>query len=520
MIRLAAAILALVLGYAGVADNRAWAGLFDDVKNAFSGDATGTHLEQLQPDAEDQATCGGNGNESLLNARVEQGLGVVNAPDLSAYLDGVMGRLVAASPFPKCRVIVRVTPHATVQAVALADGGVLIAIGFLRNLKNEDEVAALLAHELSHILMEHHASDAFVEAQDKVLKGMDAANIAGGELLRQYDPGLQRKVESVTAAGDAAYGVSESMIAPAWTRDQEDEADFLGTDLLVAAGYNPRAMAAVLQVVGAHEARHAAVEAEREALTKPTVQQALSDAANKTNLSDGWSILDSVTKVVSATADSVTEATQQSHRPASEREKAVKDYTRQFHKKQRRRAYKTEPWTNLLTAGSSGETFDRYRKASEARRLANTGGDPKQALSLAQAGIKGRFSGQSYFRLAFAEVRLQQGDRKKAERNLELAMNLTDPPWHIFRAQADMQTNAGDKAGAAATIERADALFGRPLGIAPYAIRIHRTAGNTDAVMAYLKRCDDSGKRAHLAACLSAAGLTNEQYQKKKLTGG
>jgi len=520
MIRPAAALLALAVGCAAIADKSARAGLFDDVKNVFGGDAKGTHLQQLQPAAEDQAACGGDGRESQLNARVEQGLGVVNAPDLSAYLNGIMGRLAAASPFPKCRVIVRVTPHATVQAVALADGGVLIAIGFLRNLKNEDEVAALLAHELSHILMRHHASDAFVDAQDKVLKGMDAANIAGGALLRRYDPSLQRKVESVTAAGDAAYGVSESMIAPAWTRDQEDEADFLGTDLLVAAGYNPRAMAAILQVVAAHEANHAAVEAEREALTKPTVQQALSDAANKTNLSDGWSILDSVTKVVTATADSVTDATKQSHRPAEERKKAVNDYIRQFHKKHRRRAYKEEPWAKLRATGSSGETFDRYRKASEARRLANTGGDPKQALSLAEAGIKGRFSDQSYFRLAFAEVRLQQGDRKKAERNLELAMNLTDPPWHIFRAQVDMQSNAGDKAGAAATIERADALFGQPLGIAPYAIRIHQSAGNTDKVLAYVKRCDDSGKRAHLAACLTAAGLTNEQYQKKKLSGG
>ena len=138
---------------------------------------------------------------------------------------------------------------------------------------------------------------------------------------------------------------------------------------------------------------------------------------------------------------------------------------------------------------------------------------------LARSGVKGRFGAHAYFRLAFAEVRLLQGDRKRALRNLELAMNLTDPPWSVFRAQADIQSNAGDKAGAAATIERADALFGRPLGIAPYAIRIHRAAGNTDRVMAYLKRCNESGKRAHLAACLAAAGLTNEQFQ-KKIPGG
>ena len=264
MIRLSIMVLALLVGHAAIADNRARAGLFDDVKNVFGGGAEETHLQQLKPDAEGQASCGGDGTESLLNARVEQGLGVVNAPDLVAYLNTVLGRLVAASPYSKCRVVARVTPHATVQAVALADGGILMAIGFLRNLKNEDEVAALLAHELSHVVMEHHASDAFVDAQDRMLKGMDAANIAGGALLRRFDPSLHSKLETVTAVGDAAFSVSESMIAPAWTRDQEDEADLLGTDLLVAAGYNPRAMAAILEVVAAHEAKNTAVEAERE----------------------------------------------------------------------------------------------------------------------------------------------------------------------------------------------------------------------------------------------------------------
>ena len=104
MIRPAVAVLALAVGCAATADKSARAGLFDDVKNVFSGDAKGTHLQQLQPAAEDQAACGGDGRESLLNARVEQGLGVVNAPDLSAYLNGIMGRLAAASPLMRtCR---------------------------------------------------------------------------------------------------------------------------------------------------------------------------------------------------------------------------------------------------------------------------------------------------------------------------------------------------------------------------------------------------------------------------------
>ncbi|MDA0664103.1 MAG: M48 family metalloprotease, partial [Proteobacteria bacterium] len=61
---------------------------------------------------------------------------------------GITTKLLQNSPYPACQVTVYVTPHDAAQAVALADGGILIALGFLRNLKNEDEVAAVLAHEL------------------------------------------------------------------------------------------------------------------------------------------------------------------------------------------------------------------------------------------------------------------------------------------------------------------------------------------------------------------------------------
>ena len=229
------------------------AGFLDKLKDAITGEDEAkpdkTHLEEFKADA-GSGPCGGDGKTSLMHARVEQGLGVIDDKVLAAYINGVMAKLIAASPYPKCGVRVYVTPHDAAQAVALNDGGILVAIGFLRNLKSEDEVAALLAHELSHILHNHHSSDSFVDTQDELLKGMDTANAAGSMLVGLVDPKLKQTLDATTSVGSALYSVSENMIAPAWTSEQEDEADLLGADLMAAAGYNPRAMGRMMDVIG------------------------------------------------------------------------------------------------------------------------------------------------------------------------------------------------------------------------------------------------------------------------------
>ncbi len=510
---LLAGLAALTLG--AVISHESAADFFDDVGEMFESDgADTTHLDRL---TENQPRrCGGDGRATLLNARVEQGLGVVGDPALDRYLQGVLDKLVAVS-VPNCRVTVHVTPHAAAQAVALSDGGILVALGFLRNLKNEDEVAALLAHELSHILLDHHSSDSFVSNQDKVLKGLETANAAGGQLLGMVDPGLSRKVDTVTSVGGAVHGVSESMIAPAWTRDQEDEADLLGTDLIVAAGYNPRAMTAIMEVIKAHEAQAAKVAAERDKLHQESMEGSLLDTAASTNPNDTWDIVSSVADITTGLLEGSDE---EEHRPAEERKEEVADYVKEHHKQHRRRSYAAEPWDAVLSRGESGATFAHYRLAAEARRAVFGGGNINDARKKADAGIDGRYAHHAYPRLAHAEVLLKQGQRQAAFKDLEAILARDDAPWQIYRSYAELQLGTGDTRGAVGTVTRADRQFGEPLGIAPYAIKVHRAAGDHAAVTSYLDRCYDSGSRAHLQVCLAAAGQDRDTYLSGRLARG
>lgn len=481
-------------------------GLFDSLKNAITSDEQeereATYLDELVSAGDERDSCGGDGATTRLNAAVEQGLGIVENDDVAAYLQSILDKLLAASPFPDCSVSVYVTPHDA--AVALADGGILVALGFLRNFKNEDEVAALLAHELSHILLDHHASDSFVETQDGFLKGLEAANAPGGMLLGFVDPNLQQSVDAAVSVSDAMYNISESMIAPAWTIKQEDEADLLGIDLLVEAGYNPRAMVGVMEIIKAQEANAAAVEANREEIYKQRVQGSLLQAFVGTNVNSTASIVGSLASVTSAL---VSGSDKKTHRPAEERKAAVNAYIKKFHRKHRRRAYTKEDWESKQQEGDSGQMFDRYRKAATARRAVFSDGDLDAALEDVDASVIGRFSHHAYPRLAQSEVRLKQGDRAAAIASFEVSLASENPPWQVYRSYVDLKLIDDDVQAAVDAVERADEQFGQPLGIAPFAIKVHRVAGDDDMIIKYMERCLDSGSRAHIRICKIAAGV-------------
>jgi uncharacterized membrane protein YgcG len=154
--------------------------------------------------------------------------------------------------------------------------------------------------------------------------------------------------------------------------------------------------------------------------------------------------------------------------------------------------------------------FVRYRKAATARRAVFSDGDLDSALQDVDASVIGAFSHHAYPRLAQSEVRLKQGDRDAAIASLEASLASEDPPWQIYRSYADLQLLAGNVPAAVNAVEQADQKFGQPLGIAPFAIKVHRVAEDEDKMVAYLERCYDSGSREHIRICRNAAGLEQE----------
>jgi predicted Zn-dependent protease len=106
--------------------------------------------------------------------------------------------------------------------------------------QTEDELAAVMAHEIQHVQQEH-LSRMF----DQGKKGMipTLAGIVGALLVGSQNP--QAAMAMIT--GTIAYGAQKQL---AFSRDHEWEADRFGIDTLTAAGYNPEAMADFFETLG------------------------------------------------------------------------------------------------------------------------------------------------------------------------------------------------------------------------------------------------------------------------------
>jgi beta-barrel assembly-enhancing protease len=118
----------------------------------------------------------------------------------------------------------------TVNAFALPGGPIFITEGLLRLLKSEAEVAAVLGHEVGHVIARHSSERL---AKQQLTQGLlNALLIGSGDLT--------------TAQIGQIVG---NMINMSYGRDDELESDALGIRIMAEGGYDPRAMIRVMEVL-------------------------------------------------------------------------------------------------------------------------------------------------------------------------------------------------------------------------------------------------------------------------------
>lgn len=168
--------------------------------------------------------------------------GVLSVPGFTNYANTVLGKLKHASLVEQVPGQVIVVANDQMDAGATPDGNIFISSGYIRELKNEDQLAALLGHELSHVLLLHNDSSAFLRVQKQISTyanvGMNIRNAVdkstGGAASNVLTPGQKEVLQHM----ELLISVSDIALHPAWGRRQEAEADRLGMDLMIKAGYS------------------------------------------------------------------------------------------------------------------------------------------------------------------------------------------------------------------------------------------------------------------------------------------
>jgi predicted Zn-dependent protease len=160
---------------------------------------------------------------------VRQSALLLHDPEINDYVRSVACR-VAGDYCDDLRIYIIRNPG--FNASMTANGMMQVWTGLLVRVSSEDELAAVLGHELSHYTLLHT-----MERLRRVKKSMTAGSLVDLGVL--VFTGLSVPVGQLAAAMDAM----------AFSRENEEEADLLGTRFMAEADYNPQAAARVWNMI-------------------------------------------------------------------------------------------------------------------------------------------------------------------------------------------------------------------------------------------------------------------------------
>lgn len=152
---------------------------------------------------------------------VQQQGGFYRDPALEEYVQGVGMRLARVSHRPNLDYRYRVLNSSVPNAFALPGGFIVLNRGLLVRLKSEAEMAAVLGHETGHVTAKHSLAGYQRALAANVLLAGVAVGTGGSSWVMDLS------------------GVTASLVNNGFSREQEREADWLGIDYMVRAGYNP-----------------------------------------------------------------------------------------------------------------------------------------------------------------------------------------------------------------------------------------------------------------------------------------
>ena len=159
---------------------------------------------------------------------------LVEDVDGQQYLQQLGQRLLQHSPMSEHRYRFLLIDDNSINAFAMPGGVIGIHSGLLFTAENESELASVLAHEMAHVSQRHIAR--MVEQQ-----GNNSLLMFGTLLAAILAASVSGNHQVAAAAANVGPGLAiQNQLA--YSRDFEREADRLGMEILLKAGFNPQGM--------------------------------------------------------------------------------------------------------------------------------------------------------------------------------------------------------------------------------------------------------------------------------------
>ncbi len=213
---------------------------------------------------------------TLGDAIMEQGRrdpDYIGDPDISQYLTTMGRNLAAHAPVsPDQPITVFGVRDPQINAFALPGGYIGINSGLLVSAQTESQVASVIAHEIGHVAQRH------------IARGMTQKSQSSGVMMAAVAAAL---LAALSGSGDLAMGIAAFGQAAAvdrqlgFSRQAEQEADRAGFEMMRKAGYDPRGMVSMFNLLSNSARLNEGKGGGDYASTHPLSIQRMSDIENR-----------------------------------------------------------------------------------------------------------------------------------------------------------------------------------------------------------------------------------------------
>jgi beta-barrel assembly-enhancing protease len=160
-------------------------------------------------------------------------------PEAQALVDEICARLLQNSeagdadwPY-ECHLL---DDDQTINAFALPGGQVFITAALYDQLETEGQLAGILAHEIGHVVARH--------SSQQIAKAELTQGLTGAAVIAAYDPDNPGSANSAYVAQ-----LIGQLVNMKFGRDDELQSDRLGVQFMSEAGYDPRALIRVMEIL-------------------------------------------------------------------------------------------------------------------------------------------------------------------------------------------------------------------------------------------------------------------------------
>jgi Zn-dependent protease with chaperone function len=439
---------------------------------------------------------------------------VIEDRELGKSINGIANRLLAQWPgrTPPMALFIQGDKSPLAYGAATTHAReIFIQYGVLLHAESEDEVAAVIGHELAHVLLEHTTTVSYkkaVRASSQTVT--QARNLytkaeARGEKDKQRgnttDAKLDDKLEQSAMQQMLANQLYDSVHATVFSRENEYDADRLGLDLMVAARYSPMGMKLSLERM----AHNYSLMQDISKRLKTSSKELLKQAKGNSN-GDDWR--DELRKAaIKFSTDIALDRTARTHPAPEERIKQLTDYLYASYSRSARKVQPDDALIRRFNSGHMGQVLAHYRAANESLESLALG-KTDNARRAGQQAITRPTTANAYpqYTAFFGENQL--GKHSTALKHLQAIAPTELVPVYASVTMASAMADGGKQRQSKALMRKTETFSGTVAQFYPIKIKLARAQGDQTQVNQLARSCktDAQNDKALIAACNQAAG--------------